>query len=222
MAQLAPVAFDIETSGFGTGSQLTVAGIATEMQDYLIFNADGQFEEHKQSSLHDIISAKSPRRLQLNVRHSEKRLLEALSSLRDDVLDTDAHYLVAFNGETWQGGFDLPYLRTACLSHDVEWPFDGVAYVDLIDVMKRFNTDDLSDLVGVYETLVDGEPDEQVVEDPFEESSEAVTAFEREDWGPLLLHNLADIQRTRVLAEIASEYVPQSDFQMKNLGTPAP
>jgi hypothetical protein len=68
----------------------------------------------------------------------------------------------------------------------------------------------------VYETLI-GES----TCDPFEESSTAVTAFENEDWLPLLKHNLADIQRTRELATLAERFVPKSDFKMKNLAPPA-
>jgi hypothetical protein len=39
--------------------------------------------------------------------------------------------------------------------------------------------------------------------DPFEDSVAAVDAFEASDWLRLLEHNLADIQRTRELAESA-------------------
>jgi hypothetical protein len=37
---------------------------------------------------------------------------------------------------------------------------------------------------------------------------------------PLLQHNLADIERNRELVTLASRFVPQSDFQMKNLAPP--
>jgi len=36
----------------------------------------------------------------------------------------------------------------------------------------------------------------------------------------LLKHNLADIQRTRELKELASRFVARSDFKMKNLEPP--
>jgi hypothetical protein len=42
-----------------------------------------------------------------------------------------------------------------------------------------------------------------------------VDAYEAAEWLPLLKHNLADIQRTRELAQLADRYVPQSDFRMK-------
>ena len=40
------------------------------------------------------------------------------------------------------------------------------------------------------------------------------------EWLPLLKHNLADIQRTRELADLAGRFVAKSDFKMKNLAPP--
>ena len=70
-------------------------------------------------------------------------------------------------------------------------------------------------LVSIYEQLID-----KPMCDPFEDSSEAVDAYEAAEWLPLLKHNLADIQRTRELALLASRFVPKSDFSMKNLQPP--
>jgi hypothetical protein len=50
----------------------------------------------------------------------------------------------------------------------------------------------VSDLAGVYDALIGGEDC-----DPFDDSASAVAAHEDGDWVPLLLHNLADIERTR-------------------------
>ncbi|WP_205738953.1 hypothetical protein [Halonotius pteroides] len=47
-----------------------------------------------------------------------------------------------------------------------------------------------------------------------------MSAFEAAEWLPLLKHNLADIQRTRGLAELAGRFVARSDFNMKNLEPP--
>jgi hypothetical protein len=71
------------------------------------------------------------------------------------------------------------------------------------------------DLVGVYDALIGEETC-----DPFEDSAAAVDAFESGDWLPLLEHNLADIQRTRELADLAVRFVARSDFKMKNLAPP--
>jgi hypothetical protein len=155
------------------------------------------------------------RDLELTVVSDEGALLAAVNTFATRRLDPDTHYLTAYNGETWKGGFDLPFLRSACLRNDVSWPFGDLAYADMMETIQRFNTGDVSDLAGVYEVLV-GENSC----DPFAESGAAVQAFEAGEWEPLLQHNLADIQRTRELAVLAGRFVPRSDFSMKNLGPP--
>ena len=142
-------------------------------------------------------------------------LTEAVAAFVTQRLNGDRHYLTAFNGETWSGGFDLPFCRTRYLRHGMEWPFGDVAYADMMQIVDRFDTNDTNDLVGVYDILVGEETC-----DPFEDSVEAVDAFEAGDWLPLLKHNLADIQRTRELADLAGRFIPKSDFSMKNLAPP--
>jgi hypothetical protein len=90
-----------------------------------------------------------------------------------------------------------------------------MAYADTMDMMKRFYTGDTKDLVGVYDALISKDSC-----DPFVDSGSAVAAFNRGDWLPLLLHNLADIERTQKLALLAGRYIPKSDFQMKSLTPP--
>jgi len=85
----------------------------------------------------------------------------------------------------------------------------------MMEMVDRFDTQDHRDLVGVYDHLLGNETC-----DPFEDSGEAVDAFEAAEWLPLLEHNLADIQRTRELALLAGRFVPKSDFSMKNLQPP--
>jgi hypothetical protein len=145
----------------------------------------------------------------------EQALLAAVADVASSQLDGDRHYLTAHNGDTWNGGFDLPFCRTRFLNHDMEWPFGDIAYADMMEAIDRFDTNDQRDLVGVYERLIGNETC-----DPFEDSSRAVDAFEAAEWLPLLKHNLADIQRTRELAQLASRFVPKSDFSMKNLQPP--
>jgi len=81
----------------------------------------------------------------------------------------------------------------------MEWPFRDLAYADMMETVDRFDTGDERDLVGVYEQLVD-----KPTCDPFEDSGEAVAAFEAAEWLPLL----------------AGRFVPKSDFSMKNLQPP--
>jgi len=214
MGHLDPIAFDIETSGLDEDAVITVAGFGHELGESLILNVDG-CESYDRQSLVTTLDKHSAGTVQLEVVDSEQALLDSLASFATHQLDGDRHYLTAFNGEIWNGGFDLPFCRTRFLNYDMEWPFGDVAYADMMQIVDRFDTHDHSDLVGVYETLIGEE-----IRDPFDDSAEAVAAFEAGDWLPLLEHNLADIQRTRELAALAGRFVARSDFKMTNLEPP--
>jgi hypothetical protein len=213
MGGLTPVAFDIETSGLDRSAVVTVAGFGHELGYWLFLNTAGRSVETDDvtPALEDCVTAP----VSLTVVGDERELLEAVTAFVGGHVDGETHYLTAYNGETWNGGFDLPFLRSACHRNDVPWPFGDIAYADTMEAIDRFDTGDVRDLEGVYDCLVG---DDHC--DPFEDSGSAVDAFEAGDWLPLLQHNLADIQRTRELAELAGRFVPSSDFQMKNLEPP--
>ncbi len=213
MGDLDPIAFDIETSGFGNESELTVAGFASTLGEIVILNTAGR--QANGIRLEQTLSEYSTKGVEVIVTDNEVGLLRAVEEIATNRLNSDRHYLTAYNGETWKGGFDLPYLRTACIAHDLQWPFPNMAYADVFEFVDRFNTHDERGLVGVYDELIGKESC-----DPFEDSAEAVDAFENGEWEPLLLHNLADIQRTLELAMLGERYVPRSDFKMKNLSPP--
>jgi hypothetical protein len=212
MGDLTPVAFDIETTGLGTDAAITVAGFAHEPGVSVILNADGR--DADRARLTEALKQRVSTPVSLTICTNERELLDAVAESADQ-LNEDRHYLCAYNGETWNGGFDLPFLRSRCVACGCSWPFAGLAYADILDVVDRFKTDEVSDLEGVYDILV-GES----TCDPFDGSGEAVAAFEAGNWVPLLLHNIADIRRTRELALLAERYVPTSDFDMKNLDPP--
>jgi uncharacterized protein YprB with RNaseH-like and TPR domain len=213
MGNLAPVAFDIETSGLALGDVVTVAGVAHEVGNWLCLNTDGR--DADPDALAAELEACTDRPVQLEVVPSEQALLKALGAFVEEYVDGDAHYLTAYNGETWKSGFDLPFLRSACLRTDVIWPFGDLAYADTMEAIERLHTDGTQDLVGVYDALFDAETC-----DPFEDSAAAVKAFEAGNWDVLLRHNVADIERTRKLAHSVRRVVPKSDFGMKNLDPP--
>jgi len=213
-SQLTPVAFDIETTGFDTNAVITVAGFAHSLGESLILNTGGHSGVNRKA-LVTSLDEESTGTVQIDVVEDESALLEAVSSFVTTQLDGDTHYVTAFNGETWSGGFDLPFCRTRFLHHGLRWPFGDIAYADMTQLVDRFNTNDHSDLVGVYDILVGEETC-----DPFDDSAEAVDAFETGEWLSLCQHNLADIQRTRELAELAERFVARSDFKMKNLQPP--
>jgi hypothetical protein len=213
MGDLAPIAFDIETNVLGTDAIITVAGLAFELGNVLLLNTAGQTAD--EDGLEAQLAAHADGRVDLRTCETERELLTVLTDVYEAHIDTDAHYLTAYHGETWNGGFDLPFLRSACVECDVPWPFPDMAYADMLDVVDRFDTNDKRDLVGVYDRLIGGETC-----DPFMDSEEAVDAFQNSEWEALLRHNLADIHRTREIAVLAGEYVPKSDFRMKNLAPP--
>lgn len=153
MGDLSPLASDIETSGLGPGSVITVAGIATEMGSWLALNTTGR--EADASRLTTAVEHESGLNVRLAVYHDESDLMEGLAAFAADRIDGDRHYLIAYNGERWRGGFDLPFLRSACVRQDVEWPFPDIAYADTMDMVEGFDTGDVNDLVGVYEVLID-------------------------------------------------------------------
>lgn len=213
MSDLDPLAFDIETSGLEPESIITVAGIAFDMGAWLVLNTAGRSVDvaHVEAALED----RADSTVQLTVAADERELLTELTRFAGDRIDGDRHYLTAFHGEIWNGGFDLPFLRSACVRRDVAWPFHDIAYADVMTMVDRFDTGDATGLEGVYDVLIGND-----YCDPFSDSGAAVDAFEAGNWVDLLLHNLADIERTRELAVLAGRYIPKSDFKMKNLSPP--
>ena len=83
------------------------------------------------------------------------------------------------------------------MSHGRQWLFPEIAYADMFDLIKRFNTDDTSDLFGVYDRLIGNGTC-----DPFGDSTEAVTSFQKADWEPL--NALQTTETTYVLSALSS------------------
>lgn len=244
------VAFDIETTGFTVADEVTVAGFALEMGARVFYQTGGRPTDLVEQTVSEV--ATQP--VQVSVHESEADLFDAMAGFVAERLTDRDVLLVAFNGETWRGGFDVPFLRTRYAAHDAAWPFTDVPYADLLPVVtNRFNTtlarsdtterdaagttgepstggddseqaaagDDVSDeqvtrrdLDGVYEMLCDGRVGDV---DPFADSAEAVEAFAEARFGELVLHNVADILRTRALGVLAQRYCSKSDFAVKSL-----
>lgn len=211
------VAFDIETTGFTVADEVTVIGFALPLGVRVFVQTDGRSADSVVSRVEERVAS----HVQVSVHASERELLEAVCAFAADRLAGDDVLLVAYNGETWQSGFDLPFLRTRLAGCNVRWPFSDLPYADLMPIVtKRFNTtlDDeatAGDLVGVYETLCDGDADARV--DPFADSEEAVAAFEDGRFSEVVLHNVADVVRTRALGRLAERYCSKSDFKLKSL-----
>lgn len=219
--RLAPVAFDIETTGFGADAVVTAAGLALPLGVRLFVNTNG--ESISESSLEQSLESAVDETVQLSSHEDEPALLSAMSTFVREQVSPREYMLVAYNGERYQGGFDLPFLRTRLVAADRPWPFVDVPFADLQPIFRRqFNTvveeEPVRDLVSIYSLLVDGPYTEL---DPFEDSQAAVTAFETGDFEALLRHNLADVLRTDALAKLAQQYCSNSDFRLKSLSPSA-
>ena len=211
MTQLATVAFDIETTGFTTDDRLTVVGFDAEISSRVFLNTGGKASlTALEGDVNDAVTTP----VTLSTHQSESALLEVVTDFVASTLSDRDIKLVAYNGETWNGGFDLPFLRTRLNYHDLGWPFDDIPYIEAMEVFEsRFNTSENS-LVSVYDELIGGELGDL---DPFVDSAEAVDAWERGEFEAVVLHNVADIRRTRALMDLAERYCSKSDFSMKSL-----
>ena len=212
---LEQVAFDIETTGFDAVDVVTTVGFAVPMGVRVFLQTDGQDTPGLGSR---VDSAVSETLVNMSRHPGERALLVAVSEfvaerVRDDML------LVAYNGETWSGGFDVPFLRTRYAERDLAWPFVDVPYADVMPlVTDRFNTTvdgtEQGGLVTAYDVLCGGSYGNL---DPFDDSAEAVAAFEDGRFAKLVLHNVADVLRTRALGRVAERYCSKSEFKVKSL-----
>jgi hypothetical protein len=218
---LESVAFDIETTGFGVDDAVTVVGFAVPMGVRVFVQTSGRSVNGIETRVRERVDE----HVVVSVHERERELLEGVGEFVGRRLCDREVLLVAYNGERWKSGFDLPFLRTRLAQHGLAWPFSDVPYADLLPVIsRRFNTTTTgsdaggdggqSDLVGAYETLCGGEYSGL---DPFEESKEAVSAFEAGRFGDVVVHNVADVLRTQALGRLAESYCSKSDFSVKSL-----
>lgn len=209
---LRQVPFDIETTGFDADDVVTVVGFAVPLGVRVFVNTDGR-------ATPDIGEVGGEVLVKVSTHSSEHDLLAAAAGFVEERFRDADVLLVAYNGERWGGGFDLPFLRTRFARLNIPWPFTDVPYADVLPlVTKRFNTtvdgDARNDLDTAYDVLCDGSHGDL---DPFAESREAVTAFENGEFEALVAHNVADVLRTRDLGRLAEQYCAKSDFDLKSL-----
>ena len=211
MTVLGTVAFDIETTGFAVDDQLTVLGFDSDVGSRIFLNTGGRSPA---ADLNVCVNEELNPSVSISIEKTEQALLNEMTSFVTSALGQQEVKLVAYNGERWNGGFDLPFLRTRLCYHGLDWPFTELPYIDAMDVFEtRFNTSE-DTLTGVYEELIGGE---LTGLDPFVDSGEAVEAWKQGDFESLILHNVADIRRTRELMQLAERYCSKSHFTMRSL-----
>lgn len=232
------VAWDIETTGFDWNDEITVSGFwfpaghATLLLNAETSALNAEDYEERLEAIREGLDVR------VHVCVDEHDLLSTLHDVVFEQFDDNYNRLIAFNADSWQGGFDLPFLRTRCISHDHPWVFEDLEFTDLWEVTKkRLNTTttahdattDINSLTGSHSIIfnqhttaaLEDTPDYPAYRDhpydPFTDSSSAVYSYRHGEYLPVLKHNLADIHRTWELGEIIKQYVPTKDLTTKKL-----
>ncbi len=233
------VAWDIETTGLEWSAQITAAGFwfpANHATVILNIGPHSIEQDCTESELRD----RSGADVRLIPVTDESSLLCEMRQVIFERFDREYNRLIAFNADSWKGGFDLPFTRTRCIHHGQQWVFDGVAFVDLWEpVVKRLNTalrtdqttESVNSLSGAYQVLCSGKQSTRDLlqppdchhlyashpYDPFEESGSAVDHYERGEVHAVCAHNLADVHRTWELGELIRKFVPSRALTQKKL-----
>jgi hypothetical protein len=94
---------------------------------------------------------------------------------------------------------------------------------------RSVGTMEMTTLDGIHEKIVEDKISDSWIEnssvklelfdpfDPYEDSSEAVSGFENEEYKNLVLHCLSDVARTVNLTKMMVEYVSPQDYRPKTL-----
>lgn len=206
------IAIDIETQGFDAAndSEVTVIGFypsSSEDTPVSLVNVGQDVDTLSEIEVKTYFHARNIEELHIIPCESEEVLLDKALRTVIDKLDSSQR-LVGYNAEKWTGGFDLPFLRTRFMKNNIDWFFDGVYYCDIIhEVTNHINTthtsegDESNDLDTVHELLC-----EESIEDPFENSEEAVSKYTNGEFESVIHHCHADVQRTLELFYLVLEY----------------
>ncbi len=69
----------------------------------------------------------------------ESRIYYDLDSLAEAMKDLNSSWAIAtYNGESYYGGFDIPFLRTLCIKEGRDWFLRGKQHLDLYPLVKKF------------------------------------------------------------------------------------
>ena len=134
---LEQVAVDIETTGFDVEDEVTVVGFGLSMGVRVFVQTDGRPPGDVTSE----VDAATETVVNVSTHASEEQLLAAVKEFVAERLCGLDVLLVAYNGERWRGGFDLPFLRTRFCTIGGAGPFADGGYADGMAVVNdRVNT----------------------------------------------------------------------------------
>ena len=110
---LRQVAFDIETTGFNADDVVTLVGFAVPLGVRVFVNTGGRAAPDIGEVGGDVV-------VKVTTHSSEPGLLTAVAGFVEERFRDADVLLVAYNGERWGGGFDLPFVRTRCIRRGVD------------------------------------------------------------------------------------------------------
>mgnify|MGYP002760805756 CR=1 FL=1 len=107
MLTLELVAYDIETTSVEGRHEATVVWFAVPVGVRVFVQTYERAAPDVEASVRDRVET----HVQVSIHDSERVLLEAVGAFATVRLDGNDVLLVAFDGELWRSGFDLPFLR---------------------------------------------------------------------------------------------------------------
>lgn len=136
------IPFDIETTGFMFNDEITAITLLHNGVYHSWVNNNGyDIDEHSLET--HVLDESNIETVNVHVEDDEKGILEGLTGYVKNNIEKYNSILVAYNGETWGGGFDNGFIRGACIKYDIPFPFKNYTYTDvqpLIDKHSRINT----------------------------------------------------------------------------------
>lgn len=111
------VAWDLETTGFQWNAEITVSGFwfpGGAGTAELVLNTGGATTEADRYE--DQLESVSGATVTVTPAADETELLEEMRRILFERFDREYCRLVAFNADSWKGGFDLPFARMRCLT----------------------------------------------------------------------------------------------------------
>lgn len=133
------VPFDIETTGLYDTDVITSFTLEHNQEYISWLNSNGETID---SSIESELRQESGADVSVHSCTNEGDILSSVGEYLNDNFNKDSTLLIAYNGEVWKGGFDISFIRSACLRTGEEFPFIGFTYVDLMPIFgkkDRFN-----------------------------------------------------------------------------------